>query len=189
MTETTSAPDAGDEITHIQRRDASRDNATRLRQDLETIDARIRQIEVQMGAEPGEEETLRARREQLLRRKEELPGMLCGARGAALRSEAARLQEHADQVKPALDAAIAEHEQASAAFAEATAALESARARLSEAERQHVLLEREHGIRSREALEVGIDATRAEQGLGLFKPERFRGDVAWSAVLAPVTSN
>lgn len=193
MTETQRAPEAGAEITNEERRIASCKVARQLRNELNDIDQQIRQVELQAGAEPDQEsETVKAllsRRDALRARRELLPGLLCGARGSALKAAAACLQASADrEVRPLLEAAAVEHEQASVALAEATAALQSAQARLAEAERQHTQHEREYQNRGGEIARYLYDAGLAEQGLALSAPERFDGLAEWSAVVSPVTA-
>jgi chromosome segregation ATPase len=177
MAEKKAAATAPDVTTYEQQRDAHRKVARRLKQELADIDQEIRKCEIAMGTQldqEGEEvRKLRARREELVKRREALPGMLVGARSAALRAETLRHQILSDQAQVPYDAAQAEFEKESAEVTRLEAETELARARLKETTIRRNALQRQWELAYQEIATPSIDASRIEQGIELIKPDPF----------------
>lgn len=161
--------------TYEQQRDAHREVARKLKLEMLDIDQEIRRCEFAMGAQLNQEgaEQLRAQRAELIKHREMLPGMIIGARAAALRAEGARTQLLADAAQAPFDAAQAEAEEAGAEVARLEAEAEQARARLNEVTLRRDVLQRQFERAVEAAAPWSGDAYRLERDIEPIKPDPF----------------
>jgi chromosome segregation ATPase len=157
-------------------RAAVRDKVRALLRETKTIDARIKELELQAAREADEARVLDllAQRAELERRKEALPFLLTGAKVRALRGQAAALREEAAAVWAELQPAKSDVESATERIAELTREAEDAAKALSEATRRRDKLAGNYHELNRGALEADSDGTNLERGQPMmFRPDRF----------------